>query len=143
MVTAEEVEEEFAKQEDPELQNRAEAFVDKLPYDRRPSRSERAELVRLVAVAFVAGWSDEGLRWQCERNLDDVGNRIRVWIKDRLNPAKGYIPKEPAASVPRQRVSGEHRGWRQDPNPVYGRPTRPNRGPYTNPVDNSGYYEPL
>jgi hypothetical protein len=143
LVTGEEAEEEFAKKEDPELQDRAKTFVDKLPYDRRPSRSERAELVRLVAVALVAGWSDEGLRWQCERNLDDVSNRIGVWIKDRLNPTRNYIPQEPPASVPKQRTSNEHRGWRQDPNAVYGRPTRPHRESYRNPTDNSGYHEPL
>lgn len=137
------MEEEFATKEDPELQDRAEVFVDKLPFNRKPSRSERAELLRLVAVAFAAGWSDEGLRWQCERNLDDVGNRISMWIKDRLNPAKNYIPREPSAPVPQQRASSEHRGWRQDPNAVYGRPTRPSRGSYTNPTDNSGYHEPI
>lgn len=109
---------------DDPLMHQAVLFVDKLPFDQRPTSSERTELVRLAGLWLAAGWTHEALAAKCESNLGNVRNRIDVWTNHRL-PAH-RVTKPPAPTT------DGHQTF-QDANPSHFRPPKPMHEGFKNP----------
>lgn len=115
---------------DDPLMHQAVLFVDKLPFDQRPTSNERGQLVYLVSLWFAEGWSHEALMAKCESNLGEVHDRIKAWIKHRL--AKHRVTKPPKPSE-----SG-HQTY-QDPAASAYRPPKPEHVGWQNPTDPNAY----
>lgn len=76
-----------------EVQKRAVAFVDELPFDRHPGRRRRQGLEALVSQALVAGWSEVDLMGICVGGLATANDYIACWMT-RLDPEElGPAPK--------------------------------------------------
>jgi hypothetical protein len=90
----EEVQEEGEDSEtNDEVQKRAVAFVDELPFDRHPGHRRRQKLEAVVAQALAAGWLEDDLADICVVGLESADDRIAVWMF-RLKPEElGPAPK--------------------------------------------------
>lgn len=112
---------------DDQLMHQAVLFVDKLPFDQRPNGDERTQLVYLASLWLAAGWSHEALMAKCESRLDDVRNRINVWINHRL-------PAERVTKPPRSLTGGHQTYLDADP-----RAFRAPHVGFQNPTDPNAY----
>lgn len=114
---------------DDPLMHQAVLFVDKLPFDQRPTSSERTKLVDLAALWLAAGWTHEALMAKCESNLGNVRSRIDVWTNHRLPAHRVTKPPSPTANG--------HRAY-SDPNASAYRPPKEHIG-WQNPTDPDAY----
>lgn len=115
---------------DDSLMHQAVLFVDKLPFDQRPTNGERNQLVHLAGLWFAEGWTHEALMAKCESNLGDVRNRISVWINHRL-------PEQRVTKPPKLSESG-HQTYQDPATSAYGPPKREHVG-WQNPTDPDAY----
>ncbi|NUQ98331.1 MAG: hypothetical protein HOY79_17865 [Streptomyces sp.] len=76
-----------------EVQKRAVAFVEDLPFDRRPGYRRRQKLEAVVSQALAAGWLEDDLADICVGGLESADDRIAVWMfrldPKELGPAPG------------------------------------------------------
>jgi len=78
---------------DNEIEKRAAAFVEELPFDRHPGRRRRQGLQAVVAQALAIGWSEDDLMDICVGGLATANDRIACWMT-RLDPEElGPAPK--------------------------------------------------
>lgn len=68
-----------------EIQKRAAAFVEELPFNRHSGRRRRLELQEVVAQNLAAGWAEADLMDICAWGLDTANDRIACWMT-RLDP---------------------------------------------------------
>lgn len=113
---------------DDPLMHQAVLFVDKLPFNARPTALERADLVHCASAWLAKGWSHEALMAKCDVGLEGVHKRIGVW-RHRLDPR--LIIKEPAPATGHQTYQDPHAS-------KYGSPKGAHRA-FQNPTDPDAY----